>query len=68
MENKARVILKDGTVHLGRLFMILTATPASGYSKKCRKIICLEVGESKTVLRIDDSNIEELAAYSHDGH
>ena len=64
MGKKVRVILKDGTEYLGRLFMILTTTASGTYSTKSRKIICLEVGEAKSVIRIDDSNILEVVSFS----
>jgi hypothetical protein len=60
MNKKVKVILNDGTEYCGRLFMILRTTKPGRYAAKARKIICLEVGESRNVVRIDDTNIKSV--------
>jgi hypothetical protein len=60
MSRDVRVILHDGTEFLGRLFMIMKTTENGVPDKRARKVICLEVGHSKKVVRIDDSRIREV--------
>jgi len=63
---QVRVILKDGTEYSGRVFMILRTTRLNVHSKRPKEIICLEVGDKKDVVRIEDSRIKWLIPAIHE--